>query len=182
MVAEKLKASLQPGSPAEILLYRTHQQLQARRTLPVMIADACTQLLAQVRLICRPSAARVSAAAPGPIKFALFLTSSLKDSEMRGTFSGPVTRRQPWSRASSQVLTSYRTRVDDLRMANLSLLNAEPASPVAAPPQIAAAANGVGRGAATGEAASAAKNAQLAASMRDMRSVRTQGSPVQEGC
>ena len=28
MVAEKLKASLQPGSPAEILLYRTHQQLQ----------------------------------------------------------------------------------------------------------------------------------------------------------
>ena len=29
MVAENLKASLQPGSPAEILLYRTHQQLQA---------------------------------------------------------------------------------------------------------------------------------------------------------
>ena len=30
MVVEKLKASLQPGSLAEILLYRTHQQLQAR--------------------------------------------------------------------------------------------------------------------------------------------------------
>jgi len=54
-------------------------------------------------------------------------------------------------------------------MANLSLLTAEPPSPVASPPQ--AAADGGGRVAATGHAASAAKDAQLAASMRDMRYV-----------
>lgn len=71
--------------------------------------------------------------------------------------------------AQLQVLTSYRARVDDLRMANLSLLTAEPPSPVVSPPQ--AAAGGGGRHAAMGQAASAAKDAQLAASLRDMRSV-----------
>ncbi len=46
LVAEKLKASQQPGS-AEILLYRTHQQLQACGRLSASSIDACVQPILQ---------------------------------------------------------------------------------------------------------------------------------------
>ena len=90
------------------------------------------------------------------------------------------------SQLSVQVLTSYQTRVDDLRLANLSLLSAEPASPVAAAPRrLTAAATATGpshadkaggdcgdgapKDAEAAAVSAAAKDAQLAASMRDMR-------------
>ena len=59
--------------------------------------------------------------------------------------------------------------MDDLRLANLSLLSAEPASPVAALPQSATAAGGGSEPVPSMPAATAAKDAQLAATMRDMR-------------
>ena len=76
----------------------------------------------------------------------------------------------------AQVLTSYQTRVDDLRLANLSLLSAEPDSPHHISRPVSSREGGAARAGADGDgtdgeaaATAAEKDAQLAASMRDMR-------------